>query len=158
MSQQPSFAIQLINKFGFNDASTILYDMVFRTFNADSQRALLSQMKQFVREEFDAASQARGYASDFVKRVCPNSNWYRGAMGETPRYPIDGDGGPQQTILAIVLPVIHENPELGIKLRCRIVEKIYNDYHELSLAMGIIPDEAYEEVREAFDALRNLRW
>ena len=50
MSQQPSFAIQLINKFGFNDASTILYDMVFRTFNADSQRALLSQMKQFVRD------------------------------------------------------------------------------------------------------------
>lgn len=139
MSQQPSFATKLINELGFDDASILLYDLVLRKFNTDIPHILISQMEQFVREEFDAASQVSGYPQNFVKAVCPDSNWYTGAMGETARYPIDGSGGPQQKLLGIILPVINENPELGVKLRCQIVEMIYDDYQALSSIMNSIP-------------------
>lgn len=126
-----SLVSQLIDKVGFEDASIFCYGLITAKLANTNTHIMLAQMSQFIREEFDAASQGNSYSRAFVQKQCPDSSWYRGAMQETPEYPIDETGGPQQAILALTNPIVSENPDLAVKFRCHIVGMIYEDYQLL---------------------------
>lgn len=137
-----SFASQLIDKIGFEDASIFCYGLITAKLANTNTHSMLAQMSQFIREEFDAASRGNSYSRTFVQKQCPDSSWYRGAMQEAPEYPIDEAGGPQQAILALTNPVVSENPDLAVKFRCHIVGMIYEDYQLLSSELSNIPISA----------------
>ena len=137
-----SFVSQLIDKIGFEDASIFCYGLITAKLANTNTHIMLAQMSQFIREEFDAASQGNSYSRTFVQKQCPDSSWYRGAMQETPKYPIDEAGGPQQTLLVLANPMVSENPDLAVKFRCHLVEMIYEDYQLLSSELSNIPISA----------------
>lgn len=156
--KKKSYGSMLIEKLGFEDASIALYSFVLSKFNTEDNLIFVAQLAQFVREEFDAASQGNDYSRSFVRNICSNSNWYKGAMGEESEYPIDGHEGPQQAILNIILPMINEDAELAVKLRCHIVEMIYEDYqilmsHQANSPMSAI---ALANVKKRSDRLQYL--
>jgi len=140
--QKETLGSKLINQLGYEDASIVLYGMVSSRFDTNDTYKMVSQMGQFIREEFDAASRGNAYSIAFVNKLCHDSSWYEGAMGEQAEFPIDNPGGPQQTILGIIIPMIHENAELAVKLRCHIVEMIYEDYEVLKSELMNTPRSA----------------
>lgn len=135
MGKENATISDIINKYGFEDASIIFYGLVLAKIINKNDHITLLKIKQFVREEFDAASQGDLSSQNFVEELCPDSSWYKGAMFESPEYPIDEAGGPQQTLLGIIIPLMHENTKLGVKLRCHIVEMLYDDYKIFNSAM-----------------------
>ena len=159
-AKKKTLGSKLIKKLGFEDASIVLYGIVSSKFRTSDISILVSQMEQFVREEFDAASQGNEYSRSFVEKVCPDSSWYKGAMGEDSEYPIDEEKGPQQTLLIIIIPMINEDAQLAIKLRCKIVEMIYYDYQVLKssmldLALPVLSDVDFKTRRERLKYLIN---
>lgn len=137
-----SLVSQLIDKVGFEDASIFCYGLITAKLANTNTHIMLAQMSQFIREEFDAASQGNSYSRAFVQKQCLDSSWYRGAMQETPEYPIDETGGPQQAILALTNPIVSENPDLAVKFRCHIVGMIYEDYQLISSELSKMPISA----------------
>lgn len=137
------FGLKLIKRLGYEDASIALYGLILSRFNRSNADALFLQVSQFVREEFDAASQGNDYSISFVKSICNDPNWYRGAMSENAEIPIDQAGGPQQTLLQIILPIIKIQPDLAIKLRCDITKMFYNDYLLIQSELLQIPCSAF---------------
>lgn len=97
-------------------------------FDRNDSETLFGQMTQFLREELDAASRGDERSINFANSLCSDPSWYKGAMGEEAEYPIDGEDGPQQTLLQLIIPFIKEDPDLAIKIRCRIVKILYRDY------------------------------
>ena len=94
----------------------------------------ISQFKclQFLREEFDAAYDARRFG---VKLACLDNMLrgvpaigYIGARDENPQYPIDQAGGPQQILRRIVTPNALGS-DLCAKVSCSIVLRVL-EYHK----------------------------
>lgn len=62
-------------------------------------------------------------AQKFAKTLYDEPSSYLGAMNENPKYPIDYPGGPQHTLLKMVLS-LKSDPELMVKFCCAVVTRI----------------------------------
>lgn len=122
LSRPEPFIKKLITEYGFERIADTFSQILYVVF--DPNRDIrFQQLKQFLREEAEAASMGDKNAQEFAKTLYEDPAAYRGAMSETPKYPIDQPGGPQQTLLKMVFSLRSE-PDLMVKFRCAIVERI----------------------------------
>ncbi len=134
-AQEEFFTAKVLRLFGFDDCAVYIYALVSSRFRADSLAGFKERI-QFVREELDAASQGDGYARGFAEWLEPHGAWYRGAMRERASFPVDGPGGPQQTLLASLIPLMRTDAETAVRLRCRVVKYVFDDMVALSEGRG----------------------
>lgn len=158
-----SLVDKLVKDFGYEDASILLYGLVISKFDHSNIHVLFLQTEQFIREEFDAASQGSSYSKQFVNNICSDVGWYEGARKEDAEYPIDEADGPQQTLLSIIIPLINEgNGDFAVKLRCDIVKMIYEDLEILRAELIDAPVSAsdgynFTKRRDRLDYLMKLK-
>lgn len=129
MSKNNSSMIKRIfDEFSFDDACLLYYYFVNHVMPRENEFTYYMFVKQFVREEFDAAYQAGGDARKFVELTCEEGlEWYRGAMHEYTQYAIDQEGGPQQLLTDIIFELMTLNKEKAVKIRCEITKIFYED-------------------------------
>ena len=121
-----SIAMRLIKQIGFDDACVVIYGIIYSLFYDKSEIVVHKKVKQFVREEFDAAVDGDDFAKRFVESRCPDSGWYKGAMSEQAEFPIDQAGGPQQTLLFLTSQMMQDDDVLAVKMRCTVVGYFYD--------------------------------
>ncbi|MBQ7608611.1 MAG: hypothetical protein IJU76_11675 [Desulfovibrionaceae bacterium] len=121
-------ALAILDQYDFEDACLIYYQYINQHISADNEYEYYMKIKQFVREEFDAAHMVEGYPRNFVEQTCKEGEaWYKGAMTEDSDYKIDGVNGPQQILLGIIYYLMQHNDKLAVKIRCEITKIFYED-------------------------------
>ena len=116
------FIKKLINEYGFEETADSFAQILYCVFNQNN-KIRYHQLVQFLREEAEAASMGDSEAQKFAKTLYNEPSSYLGAMNENPKYPIDYPGGPQHTLLKMVLS-LKSDPELMVKFRCAVVTRI----------------------------------
>lgn len=116
----------LIKQYGYEIVIKFLCLSIITSFSRDTN-IQLHEIEQFLREEADAASQGDEMAKSFANILFDDPSYYRGAMQEEAKYPIDGPNGPQQRLLRIILP-LKNRPDLMISVRCSIVMEVFRNY------------------------------
>lgn len=117
-----SFIKKLISEYGFEETADSFAQILYCVFNQNN-KIRYHQLVQFLREEAEAASMGDSEAQKFAKTLYDEPSSYLGAMNENPKYPIDYPGGPQHTLLKMVLS-LKSDPELMVKFRCAVVTRI----------------------------------
>lgn len=118
-----SFTSRLVHTYGQEKIADVFFFVIACKFSRNLE-VKYCEMLQFLREEADAAQYGNEYARKFAESLFEDRSDYDGAMNEEAEYPIDGPGGPQQTLLKIILPVVGEDGELAVRLRCAIVRRV----------------------------------
>lgn len=121
----------LIAELGINDVAIYYCFLLSRKISMDVKLGLKERI-QFIREELDAASQGNEYSQNFADYLEPNKAWYRGAICENSKLNIDREGGPQDTLLKIIIPLMKDDVDTAVKLRCAIVKYTFDDMVYLS--------------------------
>lgn len=116
------FIKKLISEYGFEETADSFAQILYCVFNQNN-KIRYHQLVQFLREEAEAASMGDSEAQKFAKTLYDEPSSYLGAMNENPKYPIDYPGGPQHTLLKMVLS-LKSDPELMVKFRCAVVTRI----------------------------------
>lgn len=116
------FIKKLISEYGFEKTADSFAQILYCVFNQNN-KIRYHQLVQFLREEAEAASMGDSEAQKFAKTLYDEPSSYLGAMNENPKYPIDYPGGPQHTLLKMVLS-LKSDPELMVKFRCAVVTRI----------------------------------
>lgn len=119
---------KLIQKLGFDDATEFMADRIMECFKNNNMGR--DHIRQFLREEADAASKGDAMARQFANSLFNDPNEYKGAMAENSPYPIDGPGGPKQMIILMFMQ-LKDNLPLMVKFRCAVVGEIKRRYDNL---------------------------
>lgn len=124
-----NYIYEIIDKYDFEDAALIYFYFINQSIPSNDEFSYYMHVKQLVREEFDAAYKAGGYAKDFVEKTCQEGvSWFDGAMQENAEYKIDERGGPQQILLNTSIALMNRDAYLAVKMRCEITKIFYEDY------------------------------
>lgn len=143
--------IQYIETYGLGQISCVYALMINEFFHREIMSIRLSQMLQFLREEADAASY-----SDLPKirnlglEIFKDEKIYKGAMTEKALFPIDNAGGPQQTLLLLLMPIAQINMPLSADLRIAIVKHIA---HLFNIFKSIVNEYKVNTYRECNDLI-----
>lgn len=81
---------------------------------------------QFVLEEIEAASMGDAQAQAYARKSGILPTEYKGSLDNS-RPEVDGPGGPQQLVLALCMQ-LQANPDLMVKFRIGILDKIMREY------------------------------
>lgn len=140
-----------INEYGLESISFAYAVFINQLFNNEVLSIRLIQMLQFLREEADAASYSEvPEIRRFALELFEDEKFYVDAMSETPLFPIDLPGGPQQVLLALTFSLVHINMSLSTQFRIAIVRHIsyfYKKYKEILECHNI---QTYKECMDIF--------
>lgn len=115
----------MIDTLGFDKAVEITAQTILQNFAEHGMGR--EHIRQFLREEADAARQGDLEARKLARELFSDPAEYIGAMTEDTPYPVDMQGGPQQMIVAAGFQFA-DNRELGMKFRCAVVRQIKREY------------------------------
>lgn len=128
---------QYFEQYGYEKVFLAYALIIDETFCNNNMSIKLKQMLQFLREEADAAYHSElQEIKNLGSEIFSDKSLYLGAMDEkNAAYPIDNDGGPQQALLLLLMPILTADRTVSAEYRVQIVKHIaqlFNFYSEIT--------------------------